>query len=277
MNDRPLPPRNWLVVSLVTVLMAVATGAVALIGPGLATVAAGAVGVALLAAAVTVAVPDVLSEAWAEHRLYVYFSVGLFAFGGLLGVALFAAGVDLTELFLEALGEEFAPNEADPQAEFELELTASFFIVQNTPPFLLSIAGALTLGLFTALVMLLNGLLVGNIVLAMAGVAGVDFILVGLLPHGIFELPALFVAAGVGFRLVHRFGQRILGTREAFLTRAYLYRTAIFVVFAWLLLVVAAFVEAYLTPALLDALFAARLEGMEPAAAVTAVFTDALQ
>ncbi|WP_255192736.1 stage II sporulation protein M [Natronobeatus ordinarius] len=269
MDDRPIPPRNWLVVALLTVVVASATSLVALLGPGLVDVAVGAVGVGIVAAALVVAVPDRLAGAWAEHRPYVYFSVGLFAFGGLLGAALLAAGIDLTELFLEALGEEFAPE--DPGEEFELELTATFFVVQNTPPFLFSIAGAITLGLFTAIIMLVNGLLIGNIALSMAAVVGVDFILVGLLPHGIFELPALFVAAGVGFRLVHRFGQRILGSREAFVTKAYLSRTAVLVVFAWLLLVVAAFVEAYLTPALLDALFAARLEEA-PAAAVVVPF-----
>lgn len=269
MDDRPIPPRNWLVVALLTVVVAAATSLVALLGPGLVDVAVGAVGVGIVAAALVVAVPDRLAGAWVEHRLYVYFSVGLFAFGGLLGAALLAAGIDLTELFLEALGEEFAPE--DPEEEFELELTASFFVLQNTPPFLFSIAGALTLGLFTAVVMVVNGLLVSNIALSMAAVVGVDFVVVGLAPHGIFELPALFVAAGVGFRLVHRFGQRVLGSRDAFVTKAYLSRTAVLVGFAWLLLVVAAFVEAYLTPALLEALFAARLEGLEEANAAAVV------
>ncbi|MFW6317664.1 MAG: stage II sporulation protein M, partial [Halorubrum sp.] len=273
MNDPRWSSRNWLLVSLLAVVMATATGIVALLGSGPVTVALGAVGVALVAAALTVLAPESLAAAWDEHRPYVYFSVGLFAFGGLVGAALLVAGVDLTELFLEALGEEFAGD--GPEAEFDLELTATFFVLQNTPPFLFSIAGALTLGLFTALVMVLNGVLVGNLALSMAGSVGADFVLVGLLPHGVFELPALFVAAGVGFRLVHRFGQRVLGSRDAFVTKAYLSRTAVLVGFAWLLLVVAAFVEAYLTTALLDALFAARLEdGAEtsvPALAVPGV------
>lgn len=261
MTDHPNAGRGWLVVSLVTALAAAATVFVAVVDLGRPTVALGVCLTALAVVALAVAVPDRLSAAWAEHRRYVWFAAGLFAVGSALGALLLLAGVDLTEYFLELLGDELGIEEnGEPVEEFQLELSATFFVLNNTPPFLFAILGALTLGLFTALVMVINGVLVGNIALSMAGLAGVGFIVVGLLPHGIFELPALFVASGVGFRLVHRFGQRVRDTREAFLTREYLARTALLVLFAWLLLVVAAFVEAYVTSALLEALFGAQLE-----------------
>ncbi|WP_255169479.1 stage II sporulation protein M [Natrononativus amylolyticus] len=260
MTDRSDGTRSWLAVSLVVVLATIATGAVAVVDRGEPTVALGAALTAVAIVALSVTAPDRLSAAWAEHRRYVWFATGLFAVGSLLGAVLLLAGIDLTELFLELVGDELGLEDGEPGEEFELELTATFFILNNTPPFVMSILGAFTLGVFTAFVMVLNGVLVGNIALSMAGLAGVGFIVVGLAPHGIFELPALFVASGVGFRLVHRFGQRVLGTRESFLTRAYLSRTGLLVLFAWLVLVVAAFVEAYVTPALLEALFGAGLE-----------------
>lgn len=201
-----------------------------------------------------------LAEAWREHRRYVGFAAGLFAFGALLGILVLAAGVNFLEMIVEMFEDELVEEGA------EIELTARFFVLNNTPPFVLSILGAASLGLLTAVLMLFNGFIVGHLGAAVGQAIGFDFILVALLPHGVFELPALFIASGVGFRLIHRLAQRVLGRRESFVTRAYLYRTGVLVLFGWLLLVLAAFVEAYITGALLDVLFGERLDGLEAAA-----------
>ncbi|WIV67185.1 stage II sporulation protein M [Natrialbaceae archaeon AArc-T1-2] len=202
-----------------------------------------------------------LGAAWDEHRLYVYFAGGLFAVGVAIGAAMLAAGIDLTELFAEMLAEEFSEEFAEEDlATEEPDFTATFFIVQNTPPFLMAIVGAVTLGTVTALIMIVNGILVGNLAAAVGSDLGYGPTIALLAPHGIFELPALFVAAGVGFRLLHRAIQRILGSREALFTRAYLYRTGLLVVVAWLVLVLAAFIEAYLTLPIAEALFPDQLE-----------------
>ncbi|MFP9192274.1 stage II sporulation protein M [Natrialbaceae archaeon A-CW1-1] len=201
-----------------------------------------------------------LEVSWVEHRRYVGFAAGTFGFGILLGVLLYVAGVDLLEFFLEMLGEEFTESESPDPDTFEFDLTAEFFILNNTPPFLFSILGAVTLGLFTLVVMVFNGILIGNIGVGAGAEMGFDLMFVLLVPHGIFELTALFIAAGVGFRLVHRFAQRLRGTRKSFLTKAYIYRTLLFVFFGWLLLVLAAFVEAYVTIALAEFLYGDLLE-----------------
>ncbi|PCR91844.1 stage II sporulation protein M [Natrinema ejinorense] len=202
-----------------------------------------------------------LADAWSEHRRYVGFAAGLFAFGIVIGVVLMLAGYNLLEIIQELVGEPLFP---DISGQSRLEL-AQFLLVNNTRAFLLSILGVVTLGLLTVWAMVFNGVIVGNIGAFITRDVGLDYILVGLLPHGIFELPALFIAAGVGFRLLYRFGQRIRGSRNAVFTKPYLYRTGILVLVGWLLLVVAAFVEAFVTPALLEALFAERLEGMSAA------------
>ena len=198
-----------------------------------------------------------LADAWDEHSRYVGFAAGLFAVGILIGIALMAAGYNLLEIIQEAIGQPLFPDISD-RSRVEL---ARFLLVNNSRAFLLSILGALTLGLLTAWSMLFNGVIVGNVGAYIASDIGVGYILVGLLPHGIFELPALFVAAGVGFRFLYRIGQRVRGSRDAVFTKPYLYRTAVLVLAAWLLLLVAALVEAFVTPALLEALFADRLAG----------------
>ncbi|SFS33437.1 stage II sporulation protein M [Halostagnicola kamekurae] len=264
--------RNWSALLSILALASFLSAGTAFVVSDAADAAAGAtllglglIGAALVTSAKAPTVAHRLSAAWAEHRRYVWFSGGLFALGIAAGVALAAAGIDLTELFLELIMEELEGGELEG-AEIDpaglgggggvaLETSATFFIFKNTPPFLASILGALTLGVFTFFVMTFNGLLIGNIAVAIGGEVGYGLILALLVPHGIFELTALFVGAGVGFRFVYRAGQRVLGTHEALFTKSYLARTALLVVFAWLMLVVAAFVEAYLTIPVAELLF----------------------
>ncbi|WP_339105266.1 stage II sporulation protein M [Haloterrigena salinisoli] len=269
--DSPAGPgsrrnRVWAALLLSLAVVAVGTAGTIFVAHDAPTAAAGAavLGVGLGAAGLvgrTIA-PSLLGrldDAWAEHRPYVWFSAALFALGIGIGVALYAAGVDLTELLLEVITEDLGEGElpgggVDPGGGIPFEPTASFFIANNTPAFLFAIGGALTLGIATLLIMVFNGLLIGNVAAVLGAETGPLVILALIGPHGIFELPALFIAAGVGFRFVHRVGQRLVGSRDALFTKAYLLRTTVFVVFGWLLLVLAAFVEAYVTLLIADAL-----------------------
>ena len=258
--------RLWSALLLSLAVIAVGTAGAIYVAHGVPRAAAGAaiLGAGLGAGGVAgrTAAPSILAhldEAWREHRPYVWLSAGLFAVGIAIGLALYAAGVDLTDLLLEALTEEFGEDElpgdgADPGGGLAFEPTAGFFIANNTPPFLAAIAGALTLGVVTLILMVFNGLLIGNIAAVVGSETGLGVIVALIGPHGIFELPALFIAAGVGFRFVHRAGQRVFGSRGALFTKAYLLRTTLFVVFGWLLLVLAAFVEAYVTLLIADTL-----------------------
>ncbi len=268
-EDGPTPGdnavRNWTMllaclasVSFVTGLVAGASGASPDAVLGVTGLGVGFLVVLVLARTRYPELIDALSSGWAEHRRYTYLATALFAGGIVLGALLLAAGVDLLEEIVQLLEEEFAED-----ADGEFDLTATFFILNNTQPFVLSIVGALTLGLLTAFIMIVNGVIVGNLSAVMTNVVGLDYVIVGLTPHGIFELAALFIAAGVGFRLIHRAGKRVAGTRDAVLTKPYVTRTVALIAFAWLVLVLAAFVEAYVTPELLEALFAERLADLE--------------
>ncbi|APW97204.1 hypothetical protein CHINAEXTREME_05205 [Halobiforma lacisalsi AJ5] len=256
--------RNWSLLAVALAVAAFATAAFTFATHDDPAPVAGVAGLGVAFAALAVlprfgrpTLLEGLAAGWLEHRRYVRFSIGLFAFGTVVGVVLLLAGVNLLELIAELLEEGLFPELEDG----EFQLTATFFIRNNSQPFLLSIVGALSLGLLTAFLMVFNGVIVGNVAAAVGGEIGVGYIVAGIAPHGIFELPALFIAAGVGFRLLYRFGERVFGSRDAFVTKPYLYRTLAFAVFGWLLLVLAAFVEAYVTPELLELLFADQFAG----------------
>ncbi|WP_086888173.1 stage II sporulation protein M [Natrarchaeobaculum aegyptiacum] len=262
--------RNWTVLLALLGLTSFVTAIVALEARDASIAATGAslLGVVFLVAALAArrfpAVADVLSAGWIEHRRTTWFSIGLFAFGIVIGGLLLALGVDLFEFVFEMLEEEFeelVPEDPEADEAAQIEFTATFFIANNSIPFLMTIVGALSVGMLTLAILVFNGVIVGNLGAAMAGLIGIDYVVLGLAPHGIFELAAIFLGAAVGFRIVSRFAERIAGRRDAFFTRAYLSQTAALVVFAWLLLVLAAFVEAYVTPELLEFFFAEQLEG----------------
>ena len=77
--------------------------------------------------------------------------------------------------------------------------------------------------------------------------------LAGILPHGIFELPALFIAGTMGFLLCRNIVRIILHNGRAVPMvelLANILRTLLFVIFP--LLVCAALIEAYVTPAIMN-------------------------
>lgn len=216
---------------------------------------------------------DQLRLGWREHRPYVLVSVALFALGIVGGIAMIALEVDLFALLgIESAEDLFGED---------VELTVRFILANNTRAFLaFAVLGPPTIGLVTVLGLLFNGLVIGYLVAPIAAEVGLGFVLVALLPHGVFELPALFVAAGVGLRyarvalvLLGQFVHHLLvglgfdrglsgvgidpdrGPEAVVPDRAALRRTGLLVLAAWIVLAIAAVIEVYVTPALLELLY----------------------
>jgi stage II sporulation protein M len=82
------------------------------------------------------------------------------------------------------------------------------------------------------LVLFLNGLLVG-LVFRFAADKGlsVTYLVLGIIPHGIFELPAVFIASALGMRIGLEFftqkGRRLIAAAEAVREAAAIYLTTV--------------------------------------------------
>ncbi|WP_435320156.1 stage II sporulation protein M [Haloarchaeobius sp. TZWSO28] len=186
-----------------------------------------------------------LRLAWREHRPYVGFSVALFLVGIVVGIGIYSAGIDL----FAAMGLE---SFADLLPE---DPTATFVFLNNTRVFFIFIFGALTGGLLTLVGLLFNGLLVGYVASLAAAQAGIGFVLLALAPHGVLELPALFVASAVGFRVIGVVVSYVLDRRETLWTRAEVERTLLLVLVAWVALGIAAVIEMHVTTWVLEQVF----------------------
>lgn len=180
-------------------------------------------------------------DLWRGYRPYFVLAAGLFAAGCLLGVFL----VDRVDLFgmLGFGGLERALPE---------KITVGTILLNNTLVFLIALLGTLSFGLLTAVVLVFNGVVVGYVAVPAARESGLEFVLLAIAPHAVFELTAFFLAAAVSFRLIHRFGQRIRDQRERVVAPGEWREFGWLLVGAWVLLAIAAVVEVYVTVWLIE-------------------------
>ncbi len=118
------------------------------------------------------------------------------------------------------------------------QLTSFIFFNNLHSSFFAMILGVF-FGIFPMFVMVMNGYLVGVVSGLSVNAAGV-FSLWKLLPHGIFELPAVFISAGLGLKIGSFIWQKkkIKALKEYFLNSL---RVFVFIVIP--LLIIAAIIE----------------------------------
>lgn len=191
--------------------------------------------------------PYDLRLAWEETRSHVLAATALFAVGLLGGLAMAAAGIDLLALLGLENVDELLPEDA--------VLTVEFIFLNNSRVYFIMLLGVITLGLATVVALAFNGIVIGWVVGLVAGEVGVGPVLALLAPHGIFELPAFWLAGGIALRLVHLLANYIRGERETVITRAGLGRAFLLVVLGWVLIAISAVVEVHVTPAIADAIY----------------------
>jgi stage II sporulation protein M len=108
--------------------------------------------------------------------------------------------------------------------------------------------GLLTMGLIAVLVLFVNGLVVGAVVALAVQQSSWFVILAALLPHGVLELPAFWLAAAITFRFAYRVLRYALGYDGTPLTRVEAYELVVLFAVLTLVIVVAAWVEVNVTP-----------------------------
>ncbi len=121
---------------------------------------------------------------------------------------------------------------------------AIIIFVNNSVKILGSIILGIFFGLFPIFSLLVNGYLIGMI----AQYYGPIVFLAGIVPHGIFEIPALLLGAGAGIRL----GVIALKRRDR-LKEETTHSLGLFFTIIIPLLLVAALIETFLTPIIMTA------------------------
>ena len=100
------------------------------------------------------------------------------------------------------------------------------------------------------LILSANGLLIGVVTELVRSQQGALYVVAALVPHGIFEIPAVLISGGLGFLLARALIAEWHGAADAAAEARSLARLFLRVVIP--LLAVAAVVEAFITPAILS-------------------------
>ncbi|KAF5036960.1 Stage II sporulation protein M [anaerobic digester metagenome] len=107
--------------------------------------------------------------------------------------------------------------------------------------------GGATFGVLPLLVLASNGLVIGGIVEMVRQEKGTGFIIASILPHGILEIPAFLISAGLGLLLAEALIRELLHDEGDAAGEA-LEHGRIFARYVVPFLIVAAAVEAFITP-----------------------------
>ena len=138
-----------------------------------------------------------------EHAAHCLAAVVIFAAGAAVGAALTHRDPDFT---LKVLGpqmvETIERREMWTHSIVAVKpLASSYIMTNNMSVAFTTFAAGITGGVGTVYLMLLNGLLIGVVAAACAS-AGMSLPLWSFIaPHGVLELPAIFIAGGAGLRL----------------------------------------------------------------------------
>lgn len=188
-----------------------------------------------------------------ENKNLIWISLALFFFGIAIGFFIFnsflAHNLDVIDTFFKELLEGVGPiDELSP-----IQLTFTIFFINMRTSFFIMMLGAI-FGLFPFLSLLANGMLVGLLYARLIFEGGSSLVfLMGILPHGVIEIPAIMIAASQGLRTGKEFIVPPQGkTRPEALRNNIIKGLKLFAVLLPLLLV-AAFIEVYISAQLIGA------------------------
>ena len=129
-----------------------------------------------------------------ESKNFIYLIIGIFLGFALIGFFV-PASENLTKIILEFI-EKLLEQTKDMS---QLELIR-FIFVNNLQSSFFGLIFGVALGIFPVLATVANGYILG-FVGKMSFESGGIFVLWRILPHGIFELPAIFISLGLGLKL----------------------------------------------------------------------------
>jgi len=180
-----------------------------------------------------------------NYKRWIIIAVLLFGAGLVIGLATPASIADLMSEEIEALGEL-----SRILAPFSV-VTAILIFIKNASALVLGFFLSPILCLVPILTLTVNGWVLAFVSSMAAQEKSIGFVLAGLLPHGIFELPALIIgqAAALSFGTMAILALINKGKRNLLLPN--LKQNLRYLLIALALLVPAAIIETYVTPLLL--------------------------
>ncbi len=181
-----------------------------------------------------------------SYRTAAIITVGILILTGLLGAFAVHADESVGEGLIAMMNEEVFNKigSGDPA------VVAANIFANNTETSVILFIGGASFGLITALILSLNGFIIGIVVEYVRQEQGLYVILAGVLPHGVFEIPALVLAGMFGLLLGEELWKELHGTGDAI--SAAQQNGKRFLVYVLPLLGIAAIIEGFITPEIIQ-------------------------
>jgi stage II sporulation protein M len=185
-----------------------------------------------------------------DLRKFIYVSVALFlifyAAGYIMGIENHAN----SDSALNNYARQISPSIGQPQ---DVEMMSIF--INNAWISLTEIVLGLLIGFWPVFYTLYFGIRLGLIDSSIVTSQGIFYAVIGTIPHGIVELPALLLSAAIGLRYGYVILNSLVLRKGGPVKKELFMGMAFFVMCILPLLFVAAFLESYITPALLQIFF----------------------
>ena len=124
-----------------------------------------------------------------------------------------------------------------------------FIAVNNIGKSLLFMLGGIIGGVLPLFFVIFNGFFIGYVAYSFSYIYGIEFIIAGLTPHGIFEIPAIVFAMAIGMSLGYAAMNAV--RREGSILKEARLALGLFLTRITPILILAAIIEVTLTPLLL--------------------------
>ncbi len=180
-----------------------------------------------------------------SYRNWLFIAIFLFGSGIILGLAMPTVAAD-------PLAEELAILRELSAMLGPFKITTAIFIfLKNASALLFSFIFSPILWLVPVLALTLNGWVISWVSAAVVQEKSLGFLLAGLLPHGIFELPAIIMGEAAALSFGTMVMAALVSKDKRGLLRPNLRQNLRYLTLAGILLLPAAVIETYITPLLL--------------------------
>ena len=125
-----------------------------------------------------------------------------------------------------------------------------FIFANNTLNSFIAMLLGLVFGLWPILFILVNGFFIGVVVFDVAREIGILIVLAALIPHGIIELPMIFISAAMGLRLGYLVFLKISKKMDVSIKQELFQAIRFFIKVIVPLLFIAALIETFITSAI---------------------------
>lgn len=178
-------------------------------------------------------------------KKYLIFTIIIFFCSTIIGITY--ASTSLSEPDLIELIDDQISGFIKDQPDYILAL---FIFFNNASTCFLSIIFGLFFGIFPFIVLILNGFLMGYLAYFAYLERGVAYPILALFPHGVIELTAVFICCALGLRIGVSFFKKITDLYTPIFPEI-INALKIFIYVSIPLLLIAAFIEIYITPLLI--------------------------